>query len=158
MFLKGIVTAFLILVSTTVFAESIDTQLKCLAENIYYEAGQEDFSGKVAVAQVTINRTETIQFPSTICGVVQQRTRIGSQIFCQFSWNCNKSHKIDTSSYAWKDSLNIAEQVMFNGLRLDGMEQALYFHNTVIKPNWNLERISKIGNHIFYGNKRKHNK
>jgi spore germination cell wall hydrolase CwlJ-like protein len=49
-------------------------QLTCLAQNIYYEARSEEFDGKVAVAQVTLNRANSGKFPDTICGVVHQRT------------------------------------------------------------------------------------
>lgn len=52
----------------------LEKELLCLARNIYYEAGYESFEGKVAVAQVTINRSENGRFPSTICEVVKQRT------------------------------------------------------------------------------------
>jgi spore germination cell wall hydrolase CwlJ-like protein len=56
-----------------VTAEMRQKQLDCLARNIYHEAGGEPFEGKVAVAQVTINRTENGAFPSDICQVVYQK-------------------------------------------------------------------------------------
>ena len=40
---------------------------ECLAKNIYHEAGKEPFEGKVAVAQVTMNRAASGQFPEDIC-------------------------------------------------------------------------------------------
>ena len=36
-----------------------ERQLDCLAKNIYHEAAGEPFEGKVAVAQVTMNRAES---------------------------------------------------------------------------------------------------
>ena len=39
-----------------------EQQLDCLAINIYREAGYEPFEGKVAVAQVTLNRVQTGKF------------------------------------------------------------------------------------------------
>jgi len=42
--------------STPITMEERDRQLTCLAKNIYHEAASEPFEGKVAVAQVTINR------------------------------------------------------------------------------------------------------
>jgi spore germination cell wall hydrolase CwlJ-like protein len=50
------------------------SDLECLARNIYYEAGSEPEEGKVAVGLVTINRSNSGEFPRTICGVVNQRT------------------------------------------------------------------------------------
>lgn len=50
------------------------SDLECLARNIYYEAASESTEGKVAVGLVTINRSNSGNFPATICGVVNQRT------------------------------------------------------------------------------------
>jgi spore germination cell wall hydrolase CwlJ-like protein len=52
------------------------SDLECLARNIYFEAASESIEGKVAVGLVTINRSKSGRFPSTICGVVSQRTVI----------------------------------------------------------------------------------
>ena len=57
-----------------------ERQLACLAKNIYYEAGYESFEGKVAVAQVTINRANSGDFPSDICGVIYQKSVIYSRV------------------------------------------------------------------------------
>ena len=45
---------------------------ECLAKNIYFEAGVESTAGKLAVANVTINRAINGNYPNTICGVVQE--------------------------------------------------------------------------------------
>ena len=44
----------------------------CLAKNIYFEAGVESTAGKLAVANVTINRKLNANYPDTICGVVKE--------------------------------------------------------------------------------------
>lgn len=127
-----------------------DSQLMCLAQNIYYEAGMEQFRGKVAVAQVTINRAESGNFPKTICGVVHQRTRVAGRVICQFSWSCNPVSKIRYLSDAWKESLMVAQQVLEANLRLERLNEALYFHAAHVNPHWGLERVAQIGNHVFY--------
>jgi N-acetylmuramoyl-L-alanine amidase len=127
-----------------------DSQLMCLAQNIYYEAGMEQFRGKVAVAQVTINRAEHGNFPKTICGVVHQKTQVAGKMICQFSWVCNPVSKIRYLSDAWEESLLVAKQVLQSDLRMESMSQALYFHAAHVNPHWGLERVARIGNHVFY--------
>lgn len=127
-----------------------DAQLMCLAQNIYYEAGMEQFRGKVAVAQVTVNRVEHGKFPRTICGVVHQKTQIAGKMICQFSWNCNPVRKIRYLSEAWQESLMVAQQVLEDNLRMERLNGALYFHAAHINPQWGLEKVARIGNHIFY--------
>jgi len=129
---------------------NIDRETMCLAKNIYYEAGREHFRGKVAVAQVTLNRVEHERFPETVCGVVKQRTRVGSKIICQFSWTCEPVGKIHYLSDAWRESVMAAQQVMEANLRMERLNRALYFHATHVNPQWGLERLTRIGNHIFY--------
>jgi spore germination cell wall hydrolase CwlJ-like protein len=65
-----------------------ERQLDCLAKNIYHEAAGESFEGKVAVAQVTMNRAESGKFPSDVCAVVYQKNVFYEKVVCQFSWYC----------------------------------------------------------------------
>ena len=47
-------------------------ELDCLALNIYHEARGETYQGKVAVANVTLNRVAHSKYPDSVCGVVRQ--------------------------------------------------------------------------------------
>ena len=127
-------------------------QLTCLAQNIYHEAGSESLAGKVAVAQVTINRAKSGDFPSTICGVVNQKTVIADKTICQFSWVCDPlAHGQRIYSAAWKESYTIAQNVLFEGLRIESLgTEALYFHNASSNPRWGLAKLDRIGAHTFY--------
>src|SRR5436305_144660 len=62
--------------------------LQCLAENIYFEARGEPLEGQYAVAEVTLNRTWSQNFPHTICAVVHEsRWDPNRQRFvADFSW------------------------------------------------------------------------
>ena len=131
----------------------IDRQLTCLAKNIYFEAGKEPFEGKVAVAQVTLNRTESGKFPNDICQVVYQKTKIDEKVVCQFSWHCEKGPVI-RSREVYDESMEVAKKVLLEDFRLPSVEKALYFHaDYVKKPNWGKPMLTKIGRHIFYGDR-----
>ena len=126
-------------------------QLVCLAKNIYHEAGAEPFEGKVAVAQVTINRAESGLFPSDICQVVYQKTVVYNQILCQFSWYCNStSLNKPINGPVYTESMNVARKVLLEGVRIPSVNDALYFHGDYINPGWKHKRVAKIGRHIFY--------
>lgn len=126
-------------------------ELHCLAQNIYYEAGSESFEGKVAVAQVSINRAESGKFPETLCGVVNQKTQISPQkIVCQFSWVCEGKRLKTAIGDRWEEALAVARMVLFEGYRLPKLENALYFHAVHVNPNWGKPKVAKIGNHVFY--------
>lgn len=128
-----------------------DRQLTCLARNIYYESATEPFEGKVAVAQVTINRATSGQFPNDICGVVYQKTHFTAKTVCQFSWYCEKPAALKVRSPAlYDESMAVAKKVLLENFRLDGLSDAMYYHADYVHPGWHKKKIAQIGRHIFY--------
>jgi N-acetylmuramoyl-L-alanine amidase len=128
-----------------------EKQLDCLAINIYREAGHESFEGKVAVAQVVINRVNSGQFANDVCGVVYQKSVIMERVVCQFSWYCDSTTKArPVNPKAYDESYAVAKKVLLEGFKLDILKDALYYHATYVNPRWSLDKIGQIGNHIFY--------
>ena len=127
--------------------QKVMREVECLAKNIYYEAGSEPRAGKLAVAQVTMNRVKSKHFPRTVCGVVYQKAKG----VCQFSWVCeNDLHP--KSGRQWRESVNIAENILINKKSYNVVGGAKYFHATYVDPTWSStkEVVAQIGNHIFY--------
>jgi spore germination cell wall hydrolase CwlJ-like protein len=117
----------------------------CLARNIYYEAGVEDQVGKIAVAQVTLNRVKSGYWGKNICKVVYADS--------QFSWTKVKRRAwIQPKGANWEESKLIANQVLSYGVRIKPLRKALFYHADYVRPNWrdNSKRITKLGQHIFY--------
>lgn len=131
-----------------------EQQLDCLAINIYREAGHEPFEGKVAVAQVTLNRVSDGRFGKDVCGVVYQKNVVMEKVVCQFSWACDAVHRNrPINKEAYNESYAVAKKVLLEGFKLDVLKDALYYHATYVNPRWNLEKIGSIGQHIFYKQK-----
>jgi len=63
--------------------------IDCLADAIYYEAGNEPVEGQRAVAQVVLNRVRHPAYPNSVCGVVYQGA--ARRTGCQFSFVCDGS-------------------------------------------------------------------
>jgi spore germination cell wall hydrolase CwlJ-like protein len=129
-------------------------QLDCLAKNIYYEAGIEKYEGKLAVAQVTMNRVNSGKYPKDICSVVYQKTTDQNlRTVCQFSWTCMVKELVIKDKYSWEESQLIAKRALTEPYVHDIIAQsnALFFHAVYVKPNWEKTKVVKqIGNHIFY--------
>ena len=119
--------------------------IQCLARNIYYEAGSEPEEGKVAVGLVTLNRANTPNYPSTVCGVVKQKTTVTipkkvtttttvkpswieppkqvtevqttwvQKVVCQFSWTCMNVPKIKETDPRWVESQRVAMELAEGG-------------------------------------------
>lgn len=130
------------------------TQLECLTRNIYWEAASESFEGKVAVAQVTMNRVASEKFPNSVCGVVYQKNIFYEKIVCQFSWFCENTHKLKVVyTPIWKESEEVAKKVLLENFRLPSLKNALYYHADYVNPDWKKPKIEKIGRHVFYGDR-----
>jgi len=130
-------------------------QLECLTRNIYWEAASEPFEGKVAVAQVTLNRMQSGKFPDSVCGVVYQKNVFYEKVVCQFSWYCEGNQKMKPiHKPLWRESEEVAKKVLLEGFRLPGLKNALYYHADYVNPGWQLPKIDQIGRHIFYGERK----
>jgi spore germination cell wall hydrolase CwlJ-like protein len=131
-----------------------EKQLDCMAMNIYREAGHEPFEGKVAVAQVVMNRVNSGKFAPDVCGVIYQKSVIMERVVCQFSWFCDSATKTrPVNQKAYNESYEVAKKVILEGFKLDVLKDALYYHADYVNPRWGFEKIGKIGNHIFYRGK-----
>lgn len=156
---KALILALAILSADTAASENV----LCLAKNIYFEAGNQPIVGKMAVAEVVLNRVEMEQYPDTVCGVVYQaQERInwkGNKVpvlhKCQFSWYCDGKPDIPYDTATWIESVNIAatyvEQSKYFRL-YDVTEGATHYHADSVHPYWadSLNRTVTIDNHLFY--------
>jgi spore germination cell wall hydrolase CwlJ-like protein len=128
-----------------------ERQLSCLSKNIYYEAGGEPFEGKVAVAQVTLNRVNSGKFPNDICKTIYQKNMVYEKVICQFSWACDRDTGARPPNNAsYRESVEVAKKVLLEDFRLPALKDAMYFHGDYINPGWKREKVAKIGRHIFY--------
>jgi spore germination cell wall hydrolase CwlJ-like protein len=129
-----------------------ERQLQCMTKNIYYEAGGEPAEGKLAVAQVVLNRVESGLFADDPCTVIHQKNVVYNRVVCQFSWLCEDTHKIrPVHQKVWDESYEAAKMVLLEGFRLPALKGALYFHaDYITPPQWKKVRVAKIGRHIFY--------
>jgi len=85
-------------------------QILCMAKNLYYEAARESFEGKLAVAHLTMNRANSVQFPNTVCEVVYQKVNRTYQ----FSWVVEKVGHV-TNKYAWEECMIVARKALTEG-------------------------------------------
>lgn len=138
--------------------EWISSEIECLAKNIYFEARGESWSGKIAVANVTLNRVRSAKFPDSVCGVVTQaktyRNWKGNVVprrnQCQFSWFCDGKADNPSDISTYRDCLRVAE-VVYNGYR-DLTYGSLFYHNDKVNPYWasSMMKVTSIGAHHFY--------
>lgn len=132
-------------------ASEVEKSLDCLAINIYREAANEPFEGKVAVAQVTLNRVNSNKFPKDVCSVVYQKSRFTERVICQFSWYCDSKHRNrPINQELYDESYRVAKMVFLEDFKLESLKEALYYHADYVSPNWKLKKITKVGTHIFY--------
>ena len=127
-------------------------ELRCLADNVYYEAAHEPKKGMMAVAFVTINRVKHKSFPDTVCEVVHQKRKKT----CEFSWVCGVSKGYNRREYT--KSIKIANKIYRNHDTMYDVSggsiyfKAVYAHNKFFD---NLKFIKKIGKHQFYRDQKK---
>lgn len=134
-----------VIVNKPVYLSANDKrQIQCLAENAYFEAGNQSTKGKVAVTNVVMNRVKDKRFPKSACAVVYQKSRG----VCQFSWVCEGNKRVRNMAM-FAEAKQAAENV-YLGNAQDVTNGAKFYHANYVNPNWGMKRVTQIGAHIFY--------
>lgn len=129
----------------------------CMSMNIYFEARGEPLTGKIAVANVIMNRMQHDHYPDHVCSVIRQDQ--------QFSWYKNqaaaqvvlydrKGVVIERNLEAWAESQMVAVMVLSGDVK-DITQGATHFYNpSKSRPAWRnrYEVVARIGNHVFLNN------
>jgi hypothetical protein len=125
---------------------------ECLAEVLYYEARGEGMDGEKAVAEVVLQRTQSRDYPETVCGVVYDGVQ-PDRHDCQFSFACDGSLRKPKDRAAWVRMQALAEKIMTGEVRLSGLTgRAIAYHSVEVAPAWAdaMLKTAQIGNHVFY--------
>ena len=157
----GALLMFILLLPGQLKASDANNEIFCMAQNIYFESGNQPLAGKVAVGQVVLNRLEHSNYPDTMCDVIYQakwkENWLGNmhpiRNQCQFSWFCDgKSDEPKRDSKEWFKAKDYARIVLSGRIALDVTEGATHYHATYVRPAWakTKTRTTRIEKHIFY--------
>lgn len=143
--------------------ESLNVTLNeyaCMIKAIHFEAKGESELGKIAVANVILNRVESSRFPSSICGVIEQGPEYSNGIpkrhKCQFSWYCDgRSDDIMITNEIERESFAETALIAFNAVNgnlsdvTNGSDH--YYAHDKVTPYWKSygKSFIIIGNHTF---------
>ena len=148
---------------TTVVPMVNSEELECMSKNIYFEAAMESTAGKLAVAQVTMNRVRSHHYPNTVCKVITQgrhyKNGFPVKDRCQFSWYCDGKLDVPpTTGSMWRESQEVAKYVLSTPDLMDITDGATHYHADYISsPRWADPRrkTAEIDTHIFFNHARK---
>ena len=120
-----------------------DNEYTVLLKIVEAEAGSEDLTGKMLVANVIMNRVNSDRFPDTVTEVVYQRHNGRAQ------FSPTADGRIDSVTVS-SETEEAVKRVM-NGE--DSSNGALFFRSVHSSSGWfdsALTRVIEHGNHIFY--------
>jgi spore germination cell wall hydrolase CwlJ-like protein len=125
-------------------------EMSCLVQAVHGEAANQSFKGKVAVAYVILHRTQEPGFPSSICGVVNQKG--------QFKYDKNRRfNDKDPAVLAQVEDDIRATYAAMTGEVEDPTHGALYFVNHKIAKQsvWKRKytHLGRIDDHVFFTRK-----
>jgi spore germination cell wall hydrolase CwlJ-like protein len=121
-------------------------EIRCLQQNVYFEARNQSVLGQASVAWVTLNRVNSKKFPNTICDVIWQNK--------QFSWTHDGKSDKPKNLKAWETAQQVSYAVLYDYAfnKSDPTAGALFYHADYVKPYWSASfKVTKqIDSHIFY--------
>lgn len=147
---KWLIAFAFVAVANSTPAQAENTELKCMALNLYHEARGEDAVGIIAVGQVVLNRVNSKQFPNTVCDVVRQGGERLNR--CQFSWWCDGRSDRARDKEAWKQMVVYAILLLSDNRLGDPTVGAIFYHTVSVEPYWAASRtkVVMLGSHVFY--------
>ena len=121
----------------------IELAVMCLAMNVFFEARNQSIAGQVAVAQVTMNRVHSPNYPNSVCEVVHQKK--------QFSWYWDGKSDVPQEEDAWERAQIIAQGVMAGSGHAD-LVGVTHYHALTVQPYWihTMTFVTRIDDHVFY--------
>ena len=142
--------------TTTPVQATEEQEMGCLMEAIYFEARSENFSGKIAVGQVILNRVREKRYPNTICDVVHDgKYWEGNPVKyrCAFTYWCDGKPE----RYGNLRALDEVQKVvimLLAGVRILDFDYVTHYHASYVEPYWSRSEdfiyIAQIGKHLFY--------
>lgn len=123
---------------------------RCLTQALYYEARGEGVIGEKAVAEVIFHRLSGGYHGHSICAVVYEGF---GHAGCQFSFTCDGSMKRPREASAWKESEELAAQILTRVVVLRNYTGgATNYHAISVNPDWaaTMKKTTQIRHHIFY--------
>ena len=124
-------------------------EFKCLTEALYFEARGEGVSGIFAVAEVIINRRDSLKFPNSVCKVITQGAHRRNK--CQFSYKCDGYKEVFREHEAKEFVAKIAK-IALERRAPELTSGATFYHAKNVQPSWakSFRKTTTIGNHYFY--------
>lgn len=132
-----------------------EDEIHALALNMYHEARGEGSDAMQMVGEVTLNRAENSNFPSSVCEVVYQSKvdKNGNPIRgkCQFSWYCDGKSDMPRDRVMWYESVKIATALVEGTADIIGTS-ATHYHAKHVRPSWSKHytKVGYYGGHVFY--------
>jgi len=134
-----------------------NTDLACLARNLYHESRSESDLGKLAVAMVVLNRVDSPAFPDNICDVIYQPSRNPARPkSCQFSWTCDGKSDDIKDMKQYQAILMLSRDILRSRDSIANViDGSLYYHAVYVNPTWAkyFDKVARIDTHIFYKDK-----
>ncbi len=121
----------------------IELTLFCLSLNVYWESRDQPIAGQVAVAQVTMNRVASPDYPNDVCSVVYELK--------QFSWYWDGKSDVPREEKAWMRAQMVAKGVLAGSGHAD-LNGVTHYHSLQVKPYWShtMTFVARIDDHVFY--------
>ena len=127
----------------------------CLAEALWYESRGESSRGNKLIAQVTINRVRSAQFPDTVCKVIKQKINGRYQYSYHHLPNTRK-HLLKKNQATYNKMYRIADKVLTDNFeKRKILTKALYYKVCDVESEFfdRLVMIERENRHCFFREK-----
>lgn len=115
------------------------TDKECMTRAMFFESHRSSREGMIAVGTVVMNRLESGDYPTTVCGVVGQKNQFAPGVL---------SRKMNSKALP---DVQAAAEAVLKGERHPEVGRAKFFHQAGLKfPYKNMHYVTVAGGNAFY--------
>ena len=126
--------------------------VECLAEALFYESRGESSRGNKLIAQVTINRAKSPQFPDTVCKVIKHKIN-GRYQYSYHHLPNTRTHLLKKNQATYNKMYRIADKVLTDNFeKRKILTKALYYKVCNVESEFfdGLKYLGREDSHCFF--------
>lgn len=136
-------TAALLLLAAATLVACGNSEKECMERAMYFESNRSSRDGMVAVGSVVMNRKESGNYPTSVCGVVGQKNQFAPGVM-------SRKMDLDTAPL-----IPGAAAAVLRGERHPLVQNAQFFHTANYRAGYNnMHYVLTTGGNAFYERRR----
>jgi len=137
---------------TKIRQDFIKQEKQCLAEVLWHEARGEGYIGMHKVMSVIYNRKQSKHYPSTYCGVIQQKKQFSYRNHLTKGTNIDFKPLGAIEIQTYRQVSELVDNVFKGAFKPSLNPSVMWYAHKKVSNRWTKKKViaEQVGKHVFY--------